>query len=240
MAICQSYQRQLADIELASIISRCPGVAEVISGKTAQWTNTDPLVVAAGLYLIAHAKQIAANTKRIGLVRGAKFSEQMAPAALFNKALELMGYAPKKEKREGSGSRLNVYRLAVASDAAAALASLKEGGEDGLKLFRAELKDIRAQSRHSIDEAAKNQIIYKALEWVSEKVGGEVGKAIAEIKRRHADLLTSGLSNLGDGVRVGADEVPNEINQMALLGVREAATVPDSLFDSHYDSSAWV
>ena len=159
------------DIELASIISRCPGVADIISGKTAQWTNQDPLVISAGLYLIAHAKQIATNTKRIGLVRGAKFSEQMAPAALLNKALELMGYAPKKEKREGSGDRLNVYRLAVASDAAAALAELKEGGEDGLKLFRAELKNIRAQSRHSIDAAAKSQIISKALAWVSEKMG---------------------------------------------------------------------
>ena len=101
------------DIELTSVLSRCPGVAEVISGKTTQWTNQDPLIVAAGLYLIAHAKQIAANTKRSGLVRGAKFSEQMAPAALFNKAIELMGYAPKE--RETRGHRLTAKRLPACS-----------------------------------------------------------------------------------------------------------------------------
>ena len=155
-------------------------------------------------------------------MRGAKFSEQMAPAALLNKALELMGYAPKKEKREGSGNRLNVYRLAIASDAAKALAELKEGGEDGLKLFKGELKVIRAQTRASIDAAAKNQIVAKALVWVSEKMGGEVEKAIAEIKRRHADLLASGLSKLGDGVRMGADKIPDEINQMALIGANSS------------------
>ena len=231
------------DIELASIISRCPGIAEIISGKTAQWTNQDPLVVSAGLYLIAHAQQIAANTKRIGLVRGAKFSEQMAPAALLNKALELMGYAPKKEKREGSGNRLNVYRLAIASDAAKALAELKEGGEDGLKLFKGELKVIRAQTRASIDAAAKNQIVAKALAWVSEKMGGEVEKAIAEIKRRHADLIEIRLTKLGDGGGVGADEPLNEINQLALLGAKATLSTvqsqSDPLSDDYYNATAW-
>ncbi|MEL6879072.1 MAG: DEAD/DEAH box helicase [Cyanobacteria bacterium J06607_10] len=206
------------DIELASIISRCPGIAAVVKGELAQWTNKDPQVLAAGLYLIAHAKQIAANTKKSGLMRGAKFSEQMAPAALFNKALELMGYTPRKEKRQGSGSRLNVYQLQVASDVLAAVEKLKQGGPNPLKLFRAELKIIRAQSRQSIDAAARSQIIRKALNWVSGAVGIEVGKAIAEIKKRHADQIELWLSKLGDASQMGAGELPESINQMALIG----------------------
>ena len=187
------------DIELAGIMARCPGIADVLSGKARTWTNQDPQVLAAGLYLIAHSKQIAANTKRSGLVRGAKFSGDMAPAALFNKALEMMGYRPKKEKRQGSGDCLNIYRLEVEADVVTALTKLKEDEQSGLKLFRAELKVVRAQSRHSIDAAAKNQIVAKALTWISEKMGGEVEKAIAEIKRRHADLIEIRLTKLGDG-----------------------------------------
>ncbi len=205
------------DIELAGIISRCPGIAEVVGGTAEQWTNQDPLIVAAGLYLTAHSKQIAANTKRTGLVRGAKFSEQMTPAALFNKALELMGYVPQKKKRQGTGDRLNIYRLATEADAVAALKQRQESGEDGLKLFRAQLKVIRAQTRGSIEAAAKNQIVTKALQWVSEETRGEVEKAIAAIKQRHSVLNTEGLSKLGDGLRIGAGELPDALNQMALL-----------------------
>jgi hypothetical protein len=231
------------DIELAGIIARCPGITDVIGGKVEQWTNKDPQVIAGGLYLIAHAKQIAANTKRIGLVRGAQFSGQMAPAALFNKALELMGYTPKKDKREGKGDRLNVYRLEVEADALKALAELQQAEEGPLKLFRAELKAIRAQTRHSINEAAKNQIVSKALAWVSEKMGGEVEKAIAAIKRRHAVLNDNGLSKLGDVVKMGADEGAIKKKQMALLGAKVELSPPksqtDPLADDFYDVSAW-
>ena len=214
------------DIELASTIARCPGIADVIGGKLQQWTNQDPQVIAGGLYLIAHAKQVAANTKRVGLVRGAKFSEQMAPAALFNKALEMMGYAPQKEKREGKGARLNVYRLKIETDAVEALAELKADEACPLTLFRAELRAIRAQTRQSINAAAKNQIISKALEWVSERMGGEVSKAIAAIKRRHADLIDIRLSKLDDVAKMDADELPDSINQMALIGASAAPPPP--------------
>lgn len=204
------------DIELASILSRCPGIAEVVKGDKTEWTNKDPQVIAAGLYLIAHSKGIAANTKRSGLMRGAKFSEQMAPAALLNKALEMMGYTPKKDKRQGKGARLNVYRLTVEADAIEALEQVKKDDEQGLKLFRAELKVIREQSRASISAAAKNRIISKALDWVTDKMGCEVAKAIAAIKKRHADLIDLRLSNLGDVVKMGADEPLGKPAQMAL------------------------
>ena len=205
------------DIELTSIISRCPGITEVISGEVEQWTNQDPQVIAAGLYLVAHGKQIAANTKKTGLIRGAKFSEQMAPAALLNKAIELCGYKPVKEKRQGTGLRLNVYRLAVAADAIAALKQLKEDGGDGLKLFRAELNITRTQSRQSINAAAKSQIISRALAWVSEQTAGNVASAIASIKQRHADLMDIRLSKLGDGLQMDAVEVIKAVEQIAFI-----------------------
>ncbi|MGI8933417.1 MAG: hypothetical protein ACR2FS_05025 [Phormidesmis sp.] len=215
------------DIELAGIMARCPGVAAVISGDLEQWTNQDPQVLAAGLYLIAHSKQIAANTKRTGLVRGAQFSEQMAPAALFNKALELMGYKPAKDKRQGSGARLNEYRLEAEADLVEALMDMKAGEKpDAMKLFRAELKVIRAQSRQRIDTAAKNQILSKALAWVSEKMGAQVGNAIAAIKQRHAVLIDIRLSNLGDAVKMSAADLPENLNQMALIGGHAAAPPP--------------
>ncbi|MGB3300036.1 MAG: DEAD/DEAH box helicase family protein, partial [Phormidesmis sp.] len=215
------------DIELAGIIARCPGVAEVVSGKMQQWTNKDPQIIAAGLYLIAHSKQIAVNTKRTGLVRGAKFSEQMTPAALFNKALELMGYKPAKDKRQGSGARLNEYRLEAEADVAEALTEMKaEEKPDAMKLFRAELKAIRAQSRQSINAAAKSQILSKALAWVSEQMGAQVGKAIAAIKQRHAVLIDSGLSKLGDAAQMSAANLPDSINQMALIQAGNAAPPP--------------
>ena len=214
------------DIELAGIMAQCPGVAEVIGGSIERWTNRDPQVIAAGLYLIAHGKRIAANTRKSGLVRGAKFSEKMAPAALFNKAIELCGYKPVKEKREGTGSRLNVYRLAVAADAVAALKQLKDDGDDGMKLFRAELNVTRAQSRQSINAAAKNQIISRALAWVSEQTEGQVASAITAIKQRHADLMDIRLSKLGDGVGMGADDPPDSINQMALIEADGAPPPP--------------
>lgn len=79
----------------------------------------------------------------------------MAPTSLFNKALDLMGYyEPKKRKREGSGARLNLYRLATPADVTSALAKLKaKDSVEPMALFRAELKAIRAQSRTSIDAA---------------------------------------------------------------------------------------
>ena len=214
------------DIELVGIMARCPGVAEVIGGKAETWTNQDPQVIAAGLYLVAHRKQIAANTKRLGLVRGAKFSEQMAPAALFNKAIEVMGYKPTKDKREGTGDRLNVYRLEVETDAVFSLNRLNQDGEDGLKRFRAELRVIRAQTRAGIDAAAKNQVIAKALAWVSEKAGGEVEKAIKAIKGRHAVLYEDWLTKLGDALKMGTNDLPETLNQMALIGAKAPPPPP--------------
>ena len=228
------------DIELIGVIGRCPLVADILSGKVEQWTNQDSQVIAAGLYLVAHAKQIAANTKKQGLVRGAKFSDEMAPAALLNKALDLAGYKPIKDKRQGTGDRLNVYRLATAADAEEVLKELKAcEGESALKLFRAELNVVRAQTRASIDAAAKNQILSKALGWVSEKMGDEVEKAIAAIKGRHAVLIDSGLSKVGDVLKM--DVAPPAIKQKELVfAVGKASEVlPDSLSDDFYDASAW-
>lgn len=205
------------DIEMASIISRCPGVAEVVSGRTEQWTNKDPQVLAAGLYLIAHEKQISANTKRTGLIKGAKFSEQMAPAALFNKALELMGYVPKKDRRQGSGQRLNVYRLEVTDDSVDELERRKRDGESRIRIFKAELKAVRARSRSSINAAAKKQIVARALSWVSKEMGEEVRKAIAAIKQRHTVLKKEALSKLGDALQKGADFSSYEADQIALM-----------------------
>ncbi|EDX82445.1 hypothetical protein S7335_1149 [Synechococcus sp. PCC 7335] len=186
------------DIELVSLISRCPGVAKVIKGELVQWTNQHPQVIAAGLYLIAHAKQIAANTKRVGLTRGAKFSNQMAPAALFNKALELVGHKPIKDTREGSGARLNLYRLEVIGDVLARRESLKAKQPTPLQQFQAELKIIRAQTRTAVNTAAKHQIIKKALAWVDRDTETAVSKALSAIRRRHAYWNNDYLSNLGD------------------------------------------
>ena len=215
------------DIELAGIFSRCPGIPDVVSGKLETWTNQDPQIVAAGLYLITHSKQIAANTRKSGLIRGAKFSEQMAPAALFNKALELMGYKPTKDKRQGTGKRLNVYRLESAADAICAIEDLKaEKQPDPLKLFRAELRVIRAQTRSSINAAAKSQIVNRALAWVSDAMGEQVSKAITAIKARHADLLEKELSKLGDVVKASDDSPPNEGGQMAFAGMNQPSSPP--------------
>ena len=89
----------------------------------------------------------------------------------------------------------------------------------------------------------KNQIVAKALAWVSEKMGGEVEKAIAEIKRRHADLIEIRLTKLGDGGGVGADEPLNEINQLALLGAKATLSTvqsqSDPLSDDYYNATAW-
>lgn len=234
------------DIELASIISRCPGIADVITGRLQTWTNKDPLVLAAGLYLISHGKQIAANTKKQGLIRGAKFSEQMAPAALFNKALEMMGYAPHKVQRQGSGKRLNVYRLANEADAVKALAQLKEDEEDSaLKLFRAELKVIRAQTRESINQAAHRCIMGKFAAWGSEAAQGFIQAAEAGIKGRHAVLNASGLSNVGDALEKPADAQ----RELVLSAAKAPPPKPkkdyfatqdtDPLADNYYNAAAW-
>ncbi len=214
------------DIELTSIIARCPGIAEVVSRKLEHWTNADPQIVAGGLYLISHAKQIAANTKRRGLTKGAKFSEQMAPTALFNKALELMGYRPQKEKRAGSGARLNIYRLKVTADAVAVLQRLQQRGKDGMKLFRAELEVVRAQSRHSIDAAARHRIIKQALDWVTDKSELNVKKAIAAIRQRHANSIDQDSTKLGDASILDAEKLLKSPNQMALLSTKLASLPP--------------
>ena len=206
------------DIELTAILSRCPGVTEVVAGELTEWKNKDPQVVAAGLYLIAHQKQLAANTKRRGLLKGAQFTDQMAPTSLFNKALDLMGYEPKKRKREGSGARLNLYRLATPADITSALAKLKaKDSVEPMALFRAELKAIRAQSRTSIDAAVRQQILGRAMCWVTEKTGSEVSKAIAAIRRRHADQMASETTNLGDVLEKDAFSSPNQGSWAALL-----------------------
>ena len=217
------------DIEITSIIARCPGVAEVVSGKLARWTNADPQVIAGGMYLISHTQQIAANTKRAGLRKGAKFTEKMAPTALFNKALELMGYKPRKEKREGSGARLNIYRLEVTADAVAALKQVEQRGEKGMSLFRAELRVVRAQSRPSIDAAARNRIVEKALEWVTEKAAADVRSAISAIRRRHADSIEERLTKLGDASILDAEGLLKSPTQMALLSAKLASLPPPLL-----------
>ena len=215
------------DIELVSIVSRCPGVADVISGKTEHWTNKDPQVVAAGLYLVTHGQQIAANTKRVGLMKGGQFTEKLTPTALFNKALALMGHKPAENpQREGSGDRQNIHRLGVEADAIEALAALKADDESEMKLFRAKLKAVRAQTRASIDAAARSQIISKALAWVTEKARSEVHKAISAIKGRHAVLQEESLTKLGDDKNLDAEKLSDKLAQMALLGINEAHPPP--------------
>lgn len=233
------------DIELVSIVARCPGIADVVAGKTQKWTNQDPQVVAAGLYLVAHGKQIAANTKHSGLIRGAKFSEQMAPAGLLNKALEMVGHKAHKEARQGTGNRLNVYRLEAEADVRAKLETLLGEGEDGLKLFRAEQEVIRAKTRESINEAAKSCITSKAQAWQSEAMRGQIEAAIAGIQARHPDSLSHGFTDLGD-----ATEKP-VIEQRELVLTAQRPTLPepkidffttqdhDPLANNFYDSSAW-
>jgi hypothetical protein len=191
------------DIELASIISRCPGITDIISGKTERWTNACPQVVAAGAYLVAHGKQIAANTKRVGLASGAKFSGLMTPAALLNKALELMGYAPKKEAREGGGKRLNIYRLENANDTEGLLATLDEPQGTPLELFKAEMALTRMTSRDAINAAAYSRIMAKALAWETQAMERDIANAIAAIRGRHADLLHNPLTKLGDASELG-------------------------------------
>ena len=210
------------DIELVSIISRCPGVADVVRGELVTWTNADPQVIAAGLYLIAHAKQIAANTRRKGLMKGAKFSDQMAPAALFNKALELVGYIPQKQKRQGSGARLNVYRLRTQQDVVQAVEKLKQREATPMELFRAELQVIRAKSRSGIESAIRVQIVRKALVWVDQTKEQNIRKAILAIKKRHSDLNISTLTKLGDDLKV---------DDLSLLSTISKKTALIDLFD---------
>ena len=194
------------DIELISLLCRCPGIAEVQRGELASWTNASEKVVAAALYLIAHAKAIAANTKRSGLQRGAIFSEQMAPAALFNKALELCGLKAAKDSRQGKGQRLNEYRLCTGADAEAALAALRvQLGTDEpptpMQIFRAELAAIRAKTRGAVDAAAHSVALGKLVCWLDAE--GQKASAIVALRKRHADLINKSVSNLGDGAAMG-------------------------------------
>ena len=187
------------DIELASIISRCPGVMEIVTGHLEQWTSREPQVIAAGLYLTAHAKQIAANTKRVGLIKGAKFSDEMTSTALLNKALELMGYKPFKDGREGSGDRLNIYRLETKADVVAAAQTEQEKYKSATKLFQEAMAVVRAHTRESINTAARKVVLRKALAWITEESEKQVAIAIEKVKKRHADQLEKRLSKLGDG-----------------------------------------
>ena len=118
------------------------------------------------------------------------------------------------------------FSFLLTVDAVAALEQLQADGEDGLKLFRAELSAIRAQTRTSIDAAARNQIISKALAWVSEKTRSEVHKAIAAIKRRHAVLQKEWLTKLGDDANLEVEKLSDKLAQMALLGINEAHPPP--------------
>ncbi len=233
------------DIELVGIISRCPGIGDVVNGVAQQWTNQGQQVTAAGMYLTAHSKQIAANTKHSGLIRGAKFSDQLTPAALFNKALGLMGYKVADPKRQSTGKRLNVYRLAIAADATAKLNALLEDGGSSLQVFRAELNVIRSDTRQSINEAAQSRIRARMLAWGTEGMRGQIDAAIDSIRSRHADLSSHGLTELPDGLEKPAIEQ----RELTLAAVRVVPPLPekslfqtqnhDPLADDYYDSSAW-
>ena len=45
----------------------------------------------------------------------------------------------------------------------------------------------------------------------------EVGKAIAVVRQRHADLKKKALSKLGDALILDADLIPREVNQTTLV-----------------------
>ena len=211
------------DIELASIISRCPGVMEIVTGRLERWTSRESQVIAAGLYLTAHAKQIAANTKRVGLIKGAKFSDEMTSTALLNKALELMGYKPFKDGREGSGDRLNIYRLETKADVVAATQTQQEKYKGATKLFKEAMAVVRAQTRESINASARKVILSKAFAWITEEAGKQVVIAIEKVKKRHADQLKDQLSNLGDGCAKDSGTLVKKPNQ---LHIESSASTP--------------
>lgn len=190
------------DIELTSIISRCPGVKEIITGRLKQWTNQDSCVVSASIYLIAHRKQIAANTKRLGLIKGAIFSEQMTPTALLNKALELMGYKPIKEGREGKGNRLNLYRLETVGEYSSSDKKNPDRYKSAIKLFRERMLIVRSQTRSAMNAAARESFLRKAAVWVTQESETQVKNAIEIIKKRHADQKEKSPSNLGDALKM--------------------------------------
>ena len=102
----------------------------------------------------------------------------------------------------------------------------KQDDKSELKLFRAKLKAVRAQTRASIDAAARSQIISRALAWVTEKTKSEVHKAISAIKGRHTVLQEESLTKLGDGKNLDAEKLSDQLAQMALLGINEAHPPP--------------
>ena len=97
-----------------------------------------------------------------------------------------------------------------------------------MALFRAELKAIRAQSRVSINAAVRQQILGRAMCWVTEKTGGEVSKAISAIKQRHADQMALDFTNVSDVLKKDAFSHPDQGSWFALIEPERLSLPPPS------------
>ncbi|MEO1396472.1 MAG: DEAD/DEAH box helicase [Cyanobacteria bacterium J06634_5] len=190
------------DIELVSIISRCPAINAVLTGQLETWSNYTKDIIEAHQYLVEQAGAIAANTKRVGLQHGYKFSKKMKPAEAFQKALKIVGFETYK-KRAGEGKRWNIHRLATSADTQTWFEAQKkiwaEASPSPLVLFTAQMKLIRAETRTAINTAIGQRQISKMKEWG--KQVEQVAAAVEGLKKRHTNLI-QGLITKGCDVSV--------------------------------------
>ncbi|MEL7520000.1 MAG: DEAD/DEAH box helicase, partial [Cyanobacteria bacterium J06553_1] len=177
-------------IDLAHIISQCPGIKQVLSGELKDWSNYSDIIIKARDYLAANARAIAANTRAIATTgKGYKFSAELKPAQAFKKALVLMGHETVKQ-RTTTGPRVHVHRLATLVDAEAAIQRLEALASKGkqvspLAAFRAALRLHRAQTRTALDIQIDSFTLgAKFTQWMEDSAQAQ---ALAEqqIIRRH-------------------------------------------------------
>ena len=187
------------DIELVSIISRCPAIAAVLTGKLEAWSNYTEIIIDAHQYLVEKAGEIAANTKRVGLQRGYKFSKKMKPAEAFQKALKIVGLETHK-KRAGDGRRWNIHRLATLDDTQKWIEVQKavwtEEKPTPMEIFTTQMKLVRAQTRAVLNSAVGEQQRRKLGRWQQEI--DQVAAAIEAIKKRHTDLIKGSITKVYD------------------------------------------
>jgi hypothetical protein len=197
------------EMAIAKLLSRCPGIPQVIAGELSEWSKSDEAVTAAAEYARENAKSFAAFSRHSQRILGLQFTDRTPDIRCFHKLLSMVGLSAIAFKRIGGGRghRHRLYRLESVEDIASKIqAREQEGKPISLDLLR---QQYRAES------------VKATLAQLSSHAANRLEAASKELRRFEAEIFL-----LGPQLQRENFNIPEAV---------DLASIPEELIDDLAD-----
>lgn len=188
---------------LARLLATAPGLWEIISGATPEWTNKAPAILALASWARQNAHALGRFSAHAQRIHGLQFTAKTPDVKCAHKLLEMVGLEAQSLGRIGNGGREWKYRLATMGDMATKVATAgKRPHEPRRRLYRESTQSEVTAALAAVIEA-------KALapEWAALK---------ADLLARYQASRTSVRENLTTEV---VDGTPKPTHRWAMMGL---------------------